>query len=145
MSVLVRSSSAVRSYFLEDPSSPSFPLAIPLLCYRELRQRIYLSAFLITERTHPTVRMFHSLRHSITIAFDGAGIFNLLPITYAFQPRLRVRLTQGRRALPWKPWAFGEGDSHSLCRLLMPCILTSFRFSTPHGIPSTQKLRSPTA
>ena len=29
--------------------------------------------------------------------------FNLLSISYAFQPRLRSRLTQGRSALPWKP------------------------------------------
>ena len=30
-------------------------------------------------------------------------ILNLLSIDYAFQPRLRSRLTQGRSALPWKP------------------------------------------
>ena len=29
--------------------------------------------------------------------------FHLLSIDYAFQPRLRPRLTQGRSALPWKP------------------------------------------
>jgi hypothetical protein len=39
----------------------------------------------------------------IAIVFGGAGIFNLLSIAYAFQPRLRDRLTQGRRTLPWKP------------------------------------------
>ncbi len=97
------------------------------------------------QRTYPTVRSLHLLRHPFTIALGGAGIFNLLPITYAFQPLLRIRLTQGRRALPWKPWTFGEGDSHSLYRLLMPCILTSLRSSTPHGMPSTHKLRSSTA
>ena len=37
---------------------------------------------------------------------------NLLSIGYAFQPRLRPRLTQGRSALPWKPWIFGLEDSH---------------------------------
>ena len=36
----------------------------------------------------------------------------LLSIGYAFQPRLRSRLTQGRSALPWKPWIFGQEDSH---------------------------------
>ena len=79
------------------------------------------------------------------IALGGAGIFNLLAIAYAFRPRLRSRLTQGRRTLPWKPWVFGEGDFHPLYRLLMPCILTSMRSSTPYGIPSTPILRSPTA
>ena len=54
----------------------------------------------------------------ITIALGGTGVFNLFPIAYAFPPQLRGRLTQGRRALPWKPWVFGEGDSHPLCRYL---------------------------
>ena len=36
----------------------------------------------------------------------------LLSIGYAFPPRLRSRLPQGRSALPWKPWIFGLGDSH---------------------------------
>ena len=37
---------------------------------------------------------------------------NLLSIDYAFQPRLRPRLTQSRSALLWKPWIFGLEDSH---------------------------------
>ena len=32
----------------------------------------------------------------------------LLSITYAFLPLLRSRLTQGRSALPWKPWIYGR-------------------------------------
>ena len=75
----------------------------------------------------------------------GTGIFNLFPITYAFPPQLRDRLTQGRRALPWKPWVFGEGDSHPFYRLLMPCIITSMRSSAPYGTPSLHILRSSTA
>ncbi len=62
--------------------------------------------------------MLNVLRHSIAIVLGGAGIFNLLPIVYVFLPRLRGRLTQGRRPLPWKPSAFGEGDSHPLNRYL---------------------------
>ena len=38
--------------------------------------------------------------------------FHLLSIGYAFRPRLRPRLTQGRSALPWKPWTSGLEDSH---------------------------------
>ncbi len=38
--------------------------------------------------------------------------FYLLSIDYVFRPRLRPRLTQGRSALPWKPWIFGLEDSH---------------------------------
>ncbi len=37
---------------------------------------------------------------------------NLLAIDYAFRPRLRTRLTLGRRALPRNPWTIGGGDSH---------------------------------
>ncbi len=37
---------------------------------------------------------------------------HLLSIGYASRPRLRPRLTQGRSALPWKPWIFGREDSH---------------------------------
>ena len=36
----------------------------------------------------------------------------LLSIGYVFLPLLRSRLTQGRSALPWKPWIFGQEDSH---------------------------------
>ena len=49
------------------------------------------------------VRALNVLRQPFIIVLGGAGIFNLLAIAYAFQPRLRDRLTQGRRALPWKP------------------------------------------
>jgi hypothetical protein len=37
---------------------------------------------------------------------------NLLSIDYAFRPRLRSRLTLGRRTLPRNPWTIGGGDSH---------------------------------
>ena len=80
----------------------------------------------------------------IVIALDSSVIFKLIPIVYAFRPRLRGRLTQGRRALPWKPWAYGEGHSHPLYRVLMPCIFTSMRSSAPYGTPSMHILRSPT-
>ena len=36
----------------------------------------------------------------------------LLSIDYGFRPRLRSRLTQSRSALLWKPWIFGQEDSH---------------------------------
>ena len=89
--------------------------------------------------------MLYLLRHPITIVLGGVGIFNLLSIAYAFQPRLRGRLTQGRRALPWNPWVFGEEDSHFLYRVLMPCIFASMRSTAPFGTASTHILRSPTA
>ena len=41
---------------------------------------------------------------------------NLLPIVYAFRPRLRYRLTLGGFTFPRKPWVFGEQDFHLLDR-----------------------------
>jgi hypothetical protein len=41
---------------------------------------------------------------------------NLFPITYAFRPRLRGRLTLRRLTLLRKPWAYGERVSHPLYR-----------------------------
>jgi hypothetical protein len=102
---------------------------------------------------HPRHGLFRSSARSsafvdpITIALGGAGIFNLLAIAYAFRPQLRFRLTQGRRALPWKPWVFGEEDFHLLDRLLMPCIITSLRssalYSTPSLLQTTLSYRFP--
>ena len=69
-------------------------------------------------RAIPSARALNLLRHPILIALGSAGIFNLLPIAYAFQPQLRGRLTQGRRSLPWNPWTFGEEDSHLFSRYL---------------------------
>src|ERR1700741_1302622 len=43
--------------------------------------------------------------------FLWCGNVRPLPIAYALRPRLRVRLTQGGRACPWNPYAFGAGDS----------------------------------
>ena len=56
--------------------------------------------------------------------------FNLLSIDYAFQPRLRPRLTQSRSALLWKPWIFGLEDSH-------------LHLATHSGILSSEKSTAP--
>lgn len=41
---------------------------------------------------------------------------NTFPISYAFQPRLRGRLTPGRLPLPGKPWVYGERVFHPFYR-----------------------------
>ena len=51
---------------------------------------------------------------------------NLIPIDYAFRPRLRGRLTLRRLALRRKPWTFGENVSHILYRYL--CQHSHFRY-----------------
>ena len=146
MSVLVRSPSATRNSFLEASvhaigSSEDSPWSPPGILLADLPTSLPQGATNFSNRS----RACPYFVVSIVIALGGAGIFNLLSIAYAFLPRLRDRLTQGRRALPWKPWVFGEGDSHPLYRLLMPCIITRIRSSAPHGTPSMQIRRSPTA
>ena len=41
-----------------------------------------------------------------------------MSIDYAFQPRLRPRLTLGGFTFPRKPWAYGERDFHPFYRYL---------------------------
>ncbi len=60
---------------------------------------------------------------------------NLLSIDYVFRPRLRSRLTQGRSALPWKPWIFGLKDSH-LYLATHSGILSSMQSTAPYGTAS---------
>ena len=68
----------------------------------------------------------------------------LLSIGYAFRPRLRPRLTQGRSALPWKPWTFGRKDSH-LPLATHSGILPSRHSTAPLGTASSCRQCSPTA
>ncbi len=51
---------------------------------------------------------------------------NLIPIDYAFQPRLRGRLSLRRLALRRNPWTFGENVSHIFYRYL--CQHSHFRY-----------------
>ena len=61
---------------------------------------------------------------------------NLLSIGYGSRPHLRSRLTQGRSALPWKPWIFGLEDSH-LYLATHSGILSSIKSTAPSGTASS--------
>ena len=63
---------------------------------------------------------------------------NLLSIGYVSPPLLRSRLTQGRSALPWKPWIFGLKDSH-LHLATHSGILSSRRSTAPSGTASAPR------
>ena len=67
------------------------------------------------------------LRHSSLLT--GPGILSLVPIDYAFLPRLRGRLTLRRLALRRNPWSFGERVSHPLYRY--SCQHSHFRYLQP--------------
>ena len=68
---------------------------------------------------------------------------HLLSIGYVFRPRLRPRLTQGRSALPWKPWIFGREDSH-LSLATHSGILSSWHSTAPSGTASLRQQCSST-
>ena len=68
---------------------------------------------------------------------------NLLSIGYAFRPRLRSRLPQGRSALPWNPWIFGRKDSH-LPLATHSGILSSRLSTAPSGTASSWRQCSST-
>ena len=71
---------------------------------------------------------------------------NPFPIVYAFRPRLRGRLTLGRRPLPRNPSVFGEGDSHPLIRY--SCLHSRFCYlqrRSRHAFIGLQNVRLPTS
>ena len=73
---------------------------------------------------------------SVTISWPRN--INLVPIDYAFRPRLRGRLTLLRLTLSRNPWTFGDRVSHPVCRY--SCQHSHFRslHRMPHG-PASQK------
>jgi hypothetical protein len=71
---------------------------------------------------------------------------NLFPIDYAFQPRLRDRLTLGGFTFPRKPWVFGEQDSrlfyrysyrHSHFHIVQPSFRSTFNLPWNAPLPLT--------
>ena len=63
---------------------------------------------------------------------------HVVPIGYAFRPRLRGRLTLRGLTLRRNPWTFGDRVSHSVCRYSCP----HSHFPYLHG-PSPVPLRRP--
>src|SRR5262245_58030624 len=51
---------------------------------------------------------------------------NVVPIDYAFRPRLRDRLTLRRLTLRRNPWTFGDSVFHTVCRY--SCQHSHFRY-----------------
>ena len=72
---------------------------------------------------------FHTCPHS-SVMLQYRNL-HLLSIGYGSRPRLRPRLTQGRSALPWKPWIFGRKDSH-LTLATHSGILSSIHSTAPY-------------
>ena len=65
-------------------------------------------------RGRPEPRPATLLRHAVGRSpLRRCGNVCPLCIGYASRPRLSSRLTQGRLASPWKPWAYGGGAFHA--------------------------------
>jgi hypothetical protein len=67
---------------------------------------------------------------------------NVIPIDYAFRPRLRSRLTLLRLTLSRNPWTFGGGVSHTPY-VTHVSIRTSDTSRRPHGSPFTGLRNAP--
>jgi len=65
-------------------------------------------------------------QHTRSVTTRWPRNINLVPIDYAFRPRLRGRLTLRRLALRRNPWTFGESVSHTLYRY--SCQHSHFRY-----------------
>ena len=66
------------------------------------------------------------IRLTVFVTTSRPRNINLVPIDYAFRPRLRGRLTLRGLALRRKPWTFGESVSHTLYRY--SCQHSHFRY-----------------
>ena len=57
-----------------------------------------------------------SVRLSKSVTTSWSRNVRLVPIDYAFPPRLRGRLTLRRLTLRRNPWSFGDSVFHTVCR-----------------------------
>ena len=55
-------------------------------------------------------------QHTEFVTTRWPRTINLVPIDYAFRPRLRGRLTLRRLTLRRNPWTFGDSVFHTVCR-----------------------------
>ena len=77
-----------------------------------------------TSRLHPQSSKGIQCPRSVTTTRPTN--INVVPIDYAFRPRLRGRLTLLRLTLSRNPWSFGERVSHPLYRY--SCQHSHFRY-----------------
>ena len=56
------------------------------------------------------------IQHTGFVTTHWLTNINVIPIDYAFRPRLRSRLTLRRLTLRRNPWTFGDSVFHTVCR-----------------------------
>src|SRR3974390_43643 len=74
----------------------------------------------------PAEKSSHREQHTEFVTTRWPTNINVVPIDYAFRPRLRDRLTLRRLALRRNPWTFGDSVSHTVCRY--SCQHSHFRY-----------------
>ena len=112
-------SSFSRSYRCNLPSSFSIVLSSALVYSTCPPVSVWGTVY--TRELFPGSRSLHDQSNK-TIQFTNLVTslrfrnINLIPIDYAFRPRLRGRLTLRRLTLRRNPWTFGDRVFHSVCR-----------------------------
>ena len=107
-----------RSYGCNLPSSFNMVLSSALVYSTcppvSVWGTVYMGSYFL-EHLHSTI---NPIRRQFTAFVTSARFrnINLIPIDYAFRPRLRGRLTLRGLALRRNPWAFGESVSHTVYR-----------------------------
>ena len=96
----------------EFSQAPWYALPVHLCRFRV--RSIRRGCFLEPLRRQPNPVRVNSTRDPSLSA--RPTIVRVVPIDYAFRPRLRGRLTLLRLTLSRNPWTFGEGVSHTLYR-----------------------------
>ena len=118
-----------RSYACNLPSSFSRVLSSALVF--STSPPVSVSGTVYTMELFPGTASPHNqsvkvIRHTQSVTTIRPTIINVVPIDYAFRPRLRGRLTLRRLALRRNPWTFGERVSHPLYRY--SCQHSHFRY-----------------
>ena len=102
------------------------------------RFRVRSDGGLFPGTAQPPAQSDKGRRHLRSVTSSWPRNIDLVPIDYAFRPRLRGRLTLLRLALSRNPWTFGDRVSHPVCRY--SCQHSRFRslHRMPHG-PASRK------
>jgi hypothetical protein len=110
-------SSEVTEAFCRVPSTPfsqapwyTLPAHLCRFGVRSLMQRLFPGSPSLHTQSNKDVQ------YTAFVTFCWLRNINLIPIDYAFRPRLRGRLTLRGLTLRRNPWAFGEYVSHIFYR-----------------------------
>ena len=105
-----------RSYACNLPSSFSIVLSSALVC--STSPPVSVSGTVYQAELFPGTASLQgqsdkTSQHTRSVTTARLTIINVIPIDYAFRPRLRGRLTLLRLTLSRNPWTFGGGVSHT--------------------------------